>query len=321
MGVAKGLLGLEVDDLGVDELDLLRPVEEGDVVAQAADVQVGVRAVPHHRLVGRPGLVAGDLVADVGHPGALVGQGDAQPLVEEGHLLETAAQRLVVEVDGLEDGGVGVEGLGGAGGGGLLAPDQGSGRLPAVAEAHAPHVPLAAHLGVDAGGQGVDHGDADAVKAAGDGVAAAAELAAGVEDGHDDLDGGPVLGGVLVHGDAASVVDDPESAVGLDGDLDVVAVAGQGLVDGVVHDLVHQVVQPALAGGADVHAGPLAHSLEPLEDGDVGGTVVGRSLADVGLGGGHRLVLVRHVSAAPLSVHRAAPIPLNANWRARSRGV
>ena len=139
---------------------------------------------------------------------------------------------------------------------------------------------LTTHLRIDAGGQGVDHGDADAVEPAGDGVAATAELAAGVKDRHDDLDGGPVLRGVLVNGDAASIIDDPEPAVGLNGDLDVIAAAGEGLVHGVVDDLVHQVVQSALTGGADVHARPLAHRLESLEHGDVRSAVVGRPLAD-----------------------------------------
>ena len=53
-----------------------------------------------------------------------------------------------------------------------------------------------------------------------------------------------------------------------------VAVAGQRLVDGVVHDLPDQVVQAALAGGADVHAGALADRLEPLEHLDRGGVVL-----------------------------------------------
>ena len=66
--------------------------------------------------------------------------------------------------------------------------------------------------------------------------------------------------------DAAAVVDDPDPAVGQQGHLDPVAVAGQRLVDGVVDDLVDQVVQAALAGRADVHAGALADRLETLED-------------------------------------------------------
>ena len=111
------------------------------------------------------------------------------------------------------------------------------------------------------------------MEAAGDRVAAASELPAGVEDRHDDFDCGPVLGGVLVDGDAAAVVDHFDPAVGLDGDLDVVGVPGQSLVDGVVDDLVHQVVQAPLPGGSDVHARALADGFESFENGDVRGAV------------------------------------------------
>ncbi len=50
-------------------------------------------------------------------------------------------------------------------------------------------------------------------------------------------------------------------------DDDVVAVAGQRLVDRVVDDLEHQVVQAGAVGGvADVHAGALAHRLQAFQD-------------------------------------------------------
>jgi hypothetical protein len=120
----------------------------------------------------------------------------------------------------------------------------------------------------------VDDRDADAVQAAGDLVAAAvAELAAGVQDGQHDLDGRLAL---LLHrrdGDAAAVVDDRDRVVGVDRDVDAVAVARERLVDGVVHDLVDQVVQATDTGRADVHARALAHGLETLQDGDVLGVV------------------------------------------------
>ena len=82
--------------------------------------------------------------------------------------------------------------------------------------------------------------------------------------------------------DAAAVVDHAHAAVGQQRDLDVVAVAGQGLVDGVVDDLVHQVVQAALAGGADVHAGALADGLETLEHRDRAGVVAAVAVGVVG---------------------------------------
>ena len=52
-------------------------------------------------------------------------------------------------------------------------------------------------------------------------------------------------------------------------DLDLGRVAGEGLVDAVVEDLEDEMMKPAMARRADVHAGPLADCLEPLEDGDV----------------------------------------------------
>ena len=111
------------------------------------------------------------------------------------------------------------------------------------------------------------------MQAAGDLVAAAAELAAGVQHGEHDRDGRDALDRVDVDRDAAAVVDDLDAAVLQQRHDDPVAVAGQRLVDGVVDDLPHQVVQAALAGRADVHAGTLADRLEALEDLDRGGVV------------------------------------------------
>ena len=107
------------------------------------------------------------------------------------------------------------------------------------------------------------------MQAAGHGVAAPAELAAGVQDGHNHLDRGDAFGWMEVNGDAASVVRDPDAAVGLQDNLNVVAVTGQRLIDGVVHHFIHQVVQAAGAGGTDVHAGTLADGLEAFQNGDL----------------------------------------------------
>ncbi len=136
------------------------------------------------------------------------------------------------------------------------------------------HEAVAADLDVEVLGERVDDRDADAVEAAGDLVAAAvAELAAGVQDGQDDLEGGLAL---LLHvrdGDAAAVVDDRDGVVRVDRDRHGVAVTGECLVDGVVDHLVDEMVQTADTRGADVHAGTLAHRLESFEDGDVLGVV------------------------------------------------
>ncbi len=59
----------------------------------------------------------------------------------------------------------------------------------------------------------------------GHGVPAAAELAARVQDGEDDLDGWATLAGHDVDGDAAAVVDHPHPTVGEQRHVDGVAVA------------------------------------------------------------------------------------------------
>ena len=119
----------------------------------------------------------------------------------------------------------------------------------------------------------------------------AAELTAGVQHGKDDGDGGDAHFGLDVHRDAAAVVGDLDDIALLDGHLDVGAVTGQRLVDGVVNDLVDQVVQAPRPGGADIHAGALADGVQALQDLDLVAAVgmVGDGLA-VGFGD----VFVRH---------------------------
>jgi hypothetical protein len=62
-------------------------------------------------------------------------------------------------------------------------------------------------------------------------------------------------------------------AVGVQLDLDAGGVAGDGLVHRVVQHLGHQMVQRALVGAADIHAGALADGLQPLQHLDGGGVV------------------------------------------------
>ena len=133
----------------------------------------------------------------------------------------------------------------------------------------------AVNLHVEAGRQCVHDGGADAVKAARGRVGAAAELTAGVELGVDNLDARQALTGDDVDGDASAVVGDGGGVVGVQAHVDRVAVAFQGLVYRVVDDLPEAVHEAPVVGRADVHAGALAHGLEPLEDREVPCVVVG----------------------------------------------
>ena len=149
----------------------------------------------------------------------------------------------------------------------LLAGDERAGLAPD--EVHLVHVPVAVDRGVEPGRERVHDRDADAVESARDLVGVLVELAAGVEDGQDGLDRG--LAGLLdpVHGDAPAVVLDRARAVLVDRHPDMVAEPAKGLVHRVVHDLVHEVMQPAGVGRADVHGRPFPHRLQPLQYGDM----------------------------------------------------
>ena len=82
------------------------------------------------------------------------------------------------------------------------------------------------------------------MKAAGHRVGLAVELPTGVQRGEHDLDGGaPILGaGDGLHGDPAAVVDDLARSIGQQPHEDLGTEPRQRLVDGVVDDLVNEVV-------------------------------------------------------------------------------
>ena len=111
----------------------------------------------------------------------------------------------------------------------------------------------------------------DAVQTASHFVAGilAAELTAGVQHGIYDCDGRDAQLGLDVHGDAAAVIGNFDDITRFDRYFDMGAVPSQGFVDGVIDDLVDQVMQAGRAGRTDIHAGALAHSLQALQDLDL----------------------------------------------------
>ncbi len=174
----------------------------------------------------------------------------------------------------LEDGLVGPEGdrgavlLGGPGPGELVLG------LAALGEVLDPPAAVAVDLDVESARQRVDHRRPHAVQAARDLVALTPELPARVQHRHDHLGRGLALVlGVVVDGHTSAVVDDSTAAIGQQGHVDPRAVARHRLVDGVVDDLVDQVVEARGAGRSDVHPGPLADRFETFENRDVLGAV------------------------------------------------
>ena len=115
---------------------------------------------------------------------------------------------------------------------------------------------------------------AHAVKTARDLVGAVVELSARVQHRHDDFRCRAPLLGVDIHRDSAPVIGDRYRFVGMNGDDNPVAVARQGLVDGVIDDLKNHVVKPgAVIGISDVHSGAFPHRIKTLQDFDFTGIV------------------------------------------------
>ena len=246
-----GVVGLVVEVADPGEQRGLGGVDVLDEVDDAARVLVGDGLV----------VVVGPLVLE----------SDLQGLVEEGHHLEALEHGAGHELGGLEEAPVRPEGDGGArAAAGCVADDLELGLLGAAfGELDLVALAVAVDLDHDLLRHGVDHGHAHAVEAAGHLVAVAAEFAAAAQLGERDLDAAQLELGVDVGGDAAAVVDHAAAAVGQEGDVDPVAVAGHGLVDRVVDHLPDEVVETGDAGATDVHARALAHVREPLEDGHV----------------------------------------------------
>ena len=126
----------------------------------------------------------------------------------------------------------------------------------------------------------------DAVQAAGGRVGLAAELAARMQRGEDHFQRAEVLElGVRVHRDAAAVVADGEPIIGLQRHFDEAGMAGHGLVHRIVENLGRQMVQRGFVGAADIHAGPAANRLQPLQHLNVLGRVSVIIARGVGLWG------------------------------------
>jgi hypothetical protein len=78
---------------------------------------------------------------------------------------------------------------------------------------------------------------------------------------------------VHVDRDTAAVVGDGNGAVDVDGDLDAAAITGEVLVDRVVENFENAVVEAALVGVTDIHAGALANGIEAFQLIDLGGII------------------------------------------------
>ncbi len=225
----------------------------------------------------RTALIHHLLAPDIGV--ARVRQHDLGARVQEGELAQAVLERCEVEL-GLREGlGARQERHLGAALALGVADDAQRRHRHTVAELDQVLLAFAPDAALEPARQGIDHRHADAVQASRHLVGVLIELAAGMQLGEHDL-GSRALGIVVVvgldaGGDAAPVVAHGARAVRVQRDRAFLGVAGQDLVDGVVDDLVDHVMQTRpVIGVADVHAGPLAHGIEPFQHLDGFGAVL-----------------------------------------------
>src|SRR6266542_1950070 len=273
----RNVVGEDLDVLDVRVVPLHRDFDGGAVLF--ADAVEHLRM--QHRLAAvhvlDEALHAAGILEVLALAVALVDQLDRDAVVEERQLSDALGEDLVVIFDAAErldrrhemDFGAATVGV----------ADHGE-RCDGLAAAklHLVHFAAAPDAKLQPVGKRVHDRHADPVQPAGYLVAVLIELAARVQLGHHDLGGRALLLVIVldVGRDAAAVVDDRYRIVGMDHDLDVVAIAGERLVDRVVEHLEHHVVQAgSVRRVADVHAGALAHRVETLQDLDAVGVVIG----------------------------------------------
>ena len=142
----------------------------------------------------------------------------------------------------------------------------------AATEIHLPGVAVAPDFDIEFLRERVDAADADTMKTAGDFIGGGVELATRVQLCEHHLHRGHALAtGQIhhVHGNTTAIVDDSDGIVDVDDDFDLFGVAGESFVDGIVYDLVDEVMQSHLTRGPDVHCGTEANGFKAFQDLDV----------------------------------------------------
>ncbi len=129
------------------------------------------------------------------------------------------------------------------------------------------------HLGAQIGGEGVDAAHAHAVETARNLVASFVELTAGVEHCQHHLEGALMLLLVHIHGDTTAVIYYGNGVVGVDCHVYMVGIAGEGLVDRVVDNLINQMMQTFGGNVSNIHGRAFSHRLEAFEHLNITGAI------------------------------------------------
>lgn len=127
------------------------------------------------------------------------------------------------------------------------------------------HLAATAHLGAQIRGQGIDARYTHAVQTARNFIGTLIKLATGVQYRQYYFECTFVLLFVHIHGDTAAVVDNRNRVILVDSDFDMCGISGEGFVNGIIHNLVHKMVQTFGGDVAYVHCRAFAHGFKAFE--------------------------------------------------------
>ena len=83
-----------------------------------------------------------------------------------------------------------------------------------------------------------------------------------MEHSEDDFECWLLFDRMFVDGNPAAIINDPNAAIGEECDQDARRVACERFVDGIVHDLIHEMVKAPLTCRTDVHARTLTDGVK-----------------------------------------------------------
>ena len=124
---------------------------------------------------------------------------------------------------------------------------------------------FAHHLSHETAGQRIHHARAHTVQTRRHLVATATKLTTSVQHRQHGLERAEASLGVLVHRDTAPVVRHHQATIGQDTYIDARGIAGNRFINGVISNLLDQMVHAIIARATDIHPRALTDWLETLE--------------------------------------------------------
>src|SRR6056297_893401 len=92
------------------------------------------------------------------------------------------------------------------------------------------------------------------------------KFATGMQLRHDDLQGRGLVHGMRFHRDTPAIVNNLDGIITPYGHHYGITMPGKGLVYGVIHNLVHKVMQTIPIGGTDIHCGSFPDRFQAFKD-------------------------------------------------------